>query len=882
MANLGYIVLLVAFFFGTYTVFLAANAGFGRKEQLYVAARYGVFAVAGLMSAAAFALLYAFATHDFTIRYVWQHSDSTMPMFYNMLALWGGQEGSLLFWAWILSLFSAVVVVQNKNRHRDLMPHVIWILQAIVLFFTVLMVFSANPFHPFAEFDSAAALDLPLRGRGLNPQLQTPVMAIHPPMLYFGYIGWTIPFAFGIAALITRRSDAEWTKTTRRWALVAWIFLTVGNLLGSYWAYTELGWGGFWAWDPVENAALIPWFTGTAYLHSIQIQERRGILKIWNVVLVTLSFVLTVFGTFLTRSGFVNSVHSFAKSDIGFYFLFFLAVVLLGAFGLIIARRDVLKAEARIDSLVSREFVYLLNNILLLGSALAVLAGTIWPPLSELILNSPITIAEPWFNRVMAPIGILLLFLAGAGPLFPWRRASKGFFMKQVLWPTIAALVMAGATVALWTTLFPLSPVVACATDAVCGPGRHCADGTCVRDTSIAAVLAVACVVFLVVTVLQEYARGTRLRMKNTGARVASAVGGLVARAPRRFGGYIVHVGFAFLFIAFAGQCFKQEFTATMKAGETVSFAGHSIRLDRVETYTDTHKRGAIAHISLFDGNELVATLAPEDRVYNSQDNPKSTEVDIHSTLWRDLYFILRGVGGPAAAPTIADIKVYYNPMMLFLWLGGVVMVLGTIVSIMPVMTRATVPVRRKSLAPVPTVAIIIVVAILSLIGIGVASARAEEPRERERVVQAAETRDPRAQRVDDALMCPCPDCNFSKILARCGCGKAEMHRERIGKLVAAGKSPDEIIAMYLKEFGGRVLAVPVATAANTMVRVLPYVAIGLALLLVVGLARVWIKRSAKEARGDGRRVEPGPGALPATTPPFDERFERDLKRIDR
>ena len=469
------------------------------------------------MVVASIALLHALLTRDFNVEYVASYSSSTLPLHYTVAAFWGGQKGSLLFWALIHCFFSAIVLFQNRTRNQELMPYVTATLMIIALFFLGLLCFITPPFERLSF--------IPDEGSDLNPLLQNYWMTIHPPALYLGFISASVPFAFAIAALATGKLGDVWIRTTRRWALTSWFFLSLGNLLGGRWAYEVLGWGGYWAWDPVENAAIMPWFTATAYLHSVMIQEKKDMLKVWNMTLVILTFVLTIFGTFLTRSGVISSVHSFTQSGLGPYFLTFLAFILTVSIGLLLYRLPDLKSENEFDSLLSREAAFLFNNLILVGLAFATFWGTIFPILSEWVRGVKITVGPPFFNQVNGPLGVLLLFLTGIGPIIAWRRASWSSLRRQFAIPLVVGLALGGL-------LFVLG------------------------YRNYYAVVIFSLAGFVLAGILAEFSRGTRARQVMLHESPPQALGRLVGKNPRRYGGYIVHVGVVLIFFGAAWCAF--------------------------------------------------------------------------------------------------------------------------------------------------------------------------------------------------------------------------------------------------------------------------------------------------------------------------------------
>ena len=530
MILIGELSLWIALLMAVWATGVSYAGGALRRADMVASGERGMYAAWAFTILASAGLLTALVTHDFSFRYVASYTSANLPTVYTVAAFWGGQSGSLLFWALVLSTFAAIALVSNRRTNRELMPWVTGTLGVILVFFLAVTVFGSNPYE---------RLDwIPPDGRGMNPQLQNPGMAIHPPNLYLGYVATAVPFAFAIAALISRRLDAEWLGAVRRWALTSWFFLTVGITLGMWWAYVELGWGGYWAWDPVENASLLPWLTGTAFLHSIMVQEKRGMLRKWNVTLVVATFLLSILGTFLTRSGVVSSVHSFAQSPVGMWFAGFLAVSLVASVVLVSVRLKDLEARAELESMVSREAAFLYNNLLLVGIAFSVLWGTLFPILSEAVTGAKITVGPPFFNAVNIPLGLLLFALTGIGPLIAWRRASAANLQRQFAAPAVAGVVV-GAV------LFALG----------------------MRDPY--ALVAYTIAGFVTGTITQEFWKGTRARMRMYAEPAWSATLRLVLRNRRRYGGYIVHAGMTLVFAAFAGLAFRKEFDVTLKPGET-------------------------------------------------------------------------------------------------------------------------------------------------------------------------------------------------------------------------------------------------------------------------------------------------------------------------
>src|SRR2546422_3995636 len=531
MTVLGGVLFRSAFLLGVWGALAGFVGGRSGRRDLEQSARHAVFAMCAALWVAVAALEWALFHHDFNVEYVAAYTSRNLPIFYTWSALYAGQKGSLLFWASVLSLFGSLAMLLTARRHRALLPYVAGVVCTVATFFISVMLFAqANPFHRLAY--------TPLDGSGLNPQLQNPGMVFHPPMLYLGYISMTIPYAFTMAALLSRRLDTDWLVAIRKWTLVSWLFLSIGLLLGMWWAYVELGWGGDWAWDPGGNAALLPWLTMTAFLHSVMIQEKRGMLKKRNLALVIGSWLLSVMGTFITRSGVISSVHSFTQSPVGYYFLVFLVLAAAASFTLYARRLSLLDAEARLESMVSREASFLFNNLLFVGIAFSVLWGTLFPILSELVQGTKVTVGPPFFNQVNIPLGLALLALTGIGPLIAWRRASLPNLRRQFAVP-----VTVGGFAALVLLVGGM------------------------RD--LYALMAIALGAFVAATVVQEFARGARARHRQYGEAYALALGRLLGRNRRRYGGFNVHTRMGVPFISFAGMAFKTETEATLRPGES-------------------------------------------------------------------------------------------------------------------------------------------------------------------------------------------------------------------------------------------------------------------------------------------------------------------------
>jgi cytochrome c-type biogenesis protein CcmF len=651
MTTLGNLALWVAFLVAIWGALTGVVGGLRGRSDLQESARHAVFAMCAALLTAVFALEWALFRHDFNVEYVAAYTSRNLPIFYTWSALYAGQKGSLLFWASVLSVFGALALLFTSRRHAALLPYVAGVVCTVAAFFVSVMLFAANPFDRLAF--------TPLDGSGLNPQLQNPGMVFHPPMLYLGYISMTIPYAFAMAALLSRRLDTDWLVAIRKWTLVSWLFLAIGLLLGMWWAYVELGWGGYWAWDPVENVALLPWLTMTAFLHSVMIQEKRGMLKKWNLALVIGSWLLSIMGTFITRSGVISSVHSFTQSSVGYYFLVFLVVAAAASFTVYARRLPLLGADARLESIVSREASFLFNNLLLVGIAFSVLWGTLFPILSELVQGTKVTVGPPFFNQVNVPLGLALLALTGIGPLIAWRRASVPNLRRQFAVP-----VTAGGFVGLVLLL---------------GGMR---DGW--------ALMAIALGGFVAATVVQEFARGVGARHRQYGEPHALALVRLVERNRRRYGGYIVHIGIVLVFIAFAGMAFKTETQVTLRPGEAATIRspyGWTYRLTHlgISQYDALNRQITAATLEVDRDGKRLGVITTEKRQHvDDLGRPTfqpSTEVGIRSDLREDLYVVL---GGVVNGTEQAVFRFTINPLVWWVWFGGVVLVLGGLVVMWP------------------------------------------------------------------------------------------------------------------------------------------------------------------------------------------------------
>ncbi len=651
MTLLGEFSLWLALLVGSWCTVIAFSGRWRGRPELARTVTRSTHAVFVALAAATLSLWVGLISHDFNIEYVAAYTSRNLPSYYIVSALWAGQKGSLLFWAVVLALFGSLAQGLTPKRYAALLPYVAGVTSAVVVFFVSVMLFAASPFErlPFTPPD----------GRGLNPQLQNIGMVVHPPMLYLGYISITIPFAFAVAALMSRRLDTGWIHAIRKWTLVSWLFLSIGITLGMWWAYVELGWGGYWAWDPVENASLLPWLTMTAFLHSVMIQEKRGMLKRWNLGLIVGTFLLSIFGTFITRSGVIASVHSFTQSNVGWFFLAFLVIAGVFAFTLLYTRWPELEPETELDAVVSREAAFLFNNLVLVGIAFSVLWGTLFPILSEAVRGTKITVGPPFFNRVNVPLGLLLLALTGIGPLVAWRRASPRNLRRQFVGPVTTGFLTLAALLALG-----------------------------IRDPY--PLVAVALAGFTAATIVQEFHRGMRARMRMHGEAPPLALARLVARNRRRYGGYLVHAGILIYFVAFAGMAFKAEREATLRPGESVELRspfGHTYQLTHVgiSQYETLNRIVSAASVEVRrDGLRLGLVTSEKRQHVDSFKRPTfepSTEVGIRSDLREDLYVVFAGaVNGTEQAVYRFNL----NPLVWWVWFGGGVLVLGGLITMWP------------------------------------------------------------------------------------------------------------------------------------------------------------------------------------------------------
>ena len=646
MSSLGTFLLLASFVVSAYAA-AASIGGVRRRDWRLVDSGIGAFyLIAALLTVASGVIVHAFVSGNYAIRYVDRYSDTAMPMFYKLTSYWGGLDGSILFWAFLLSVFGAVAVKVNREIHRELIPYVVATISVVQMFFLFLMVLHNNPFETYLLADK-----VPGDGQGLNPLLQNPYMVIHPPSLYIGFVGMTIPYAFGMAALFTGYLDDSWLRAVRRWTMVSWLFLSFGLTLGMIWAYEELGWGGYWGWDPVENAGLLPWFTATAFLHSVMVQERRGMLRIWNIALVITTFFLTIFGTFMTRSGVVQSVHAFGEDrQLAVMFTAFMVLLLTVSFGMMIYRLPLLRSRHELDSWASKEAAFLANNWILLFSALFVLFATMFPTLSESVMGERLTVGPPFFNKWMLPIGLILLFLTGVGPLLAWRKSTPSNMRYQFQFPLLMAVVTTGGLYAAGLRVW--------------------SSGLCFALSA-----------FVIGTILQEFWRGARVRQGSTGTDVLTSMIGLVSRSHRRYGGYIVHLGIVLMFLGFAGEGYKREEQVLLRPGASATVREFTVTHRSVKVTDDGQKQMVTAHVDILRDGAAIGAMDPAKWFFRKREQEPTTEVAIRRGAWEDLYIVLAAF---ELQDQSATLHIVVNPLVNWIWVGFGILALGTVIALLP------------------------------------------------------------------------------------------------------------------------------------------------------------------------------------------------------
>ena len=833
MSALGTFLLLAAFVVAAYAA-TAAVVGARRRSTRLIESGIGAFyLITAIMTAATAVIVYAFVTDAFHIRYVDRYSDAIQPLFFKITAYWGGLDGSIMFWVFLLSIFGAIAVRNSRESHRELIPYVVAVVAVVQMFFLFLMVIHNNPFETYLA-------DAPADGQGLNPLLQNVYMIIHPPSLYIGFVGMTIPFAFGMAALFTGYLDDSWLRAVRRWTMVSWLFLSLGLTLGMIWAYEELGWGGYWGWDPVENAGLLPWFTATAFLHSVMVQERRGMLRVWNMTLVILTFFLTIFGTFMTRSGVVQSVHAFGEDpELAFMFSVFMVALLVVSFGMVLYRLPLLRARHELDSWVSREAAFLANNWILLFSAIFVLFATMFPTISESLTGERLTVGPPFFNKWMLPIGLALLALTGIGPLLAWRKSTIANLRHQFFWPVLTALVVTTVLVALGVRVW--------------------SSGICFALSA-----------FVTGTMVQEFIRGARVRQGVSGSDLVTSAIGLVARNQRRYGGYIVHLGIVLMFLGFAGEGFKQEDQVLLSPGQTVQVGNFTVRHDAIRLADDGQKQMVTAHMTVFEHGEEVGEVTPAKWFWRKRTEEPTTEVAIRRTFAEDLYVVLAGFDMQQQSATF---HVVVNPLVNWIWAGFALLALGTIVALLPERTFAT------ATATVPSRAA--TTSLLVLVGLALAAPHAH--------AQHVETpglvlRAPSSvleRELQGEIICMCGTCGRKRI-GECTCGMAGQMREELAGLVAKGMDREQVYQYYIAKYGSQEpLAMPLDQGFNRLAWAFPY-ALGLFGAALVGaMAMRWSRPRGADGADTTTSQSQTPAPADAATRQLNSRLDEELRDLD-
>lgn len=642
MGELGHWALIFAFIVIVYAVIAHLIAIKSGNQRLLHSAKNAVLVLAGLTTLASVSLIYLLVTDDFRYVYVTQYTSTDTALLYKITALWGGNAGSLLFWFWILSIYTALVTWSKHKDSDQYLPWVSTVMLLIGLFFAALVNFVSQPF--------ALAAETVTEGSGLNPLLQNPGMAVHPVMLYLGFIGFSIPFAYGIAALILKKADATWLKVTRRWTLVTWLFLSMGIIYGAQWAYVELGWGGYWAWDPVENASFLPWLTGTAFLHSAMIQEKKGMLKGWNISLITLTFILTIFGTFLTRSGLLWSVHAFANGPIGAYFLGFIGIIFIASLSLIWSRWPFLKADTQYEAAISKESSFLINNLLLIGIMFTTFFGTIYPVISETLTGTKVMVGAPYFNRVNIPIFIALILLMGICPLIAWKKSSLKAVRNNLFFPFIVSLPAAAI-------LFAVG----------------------VREWLALISLTIAIFVFL--TIFLEFAKAVQARVKATGENPFQSFYMLFVKNRRRYGGYIVHFAIILMVIGLTGAGgYTVDIQKSVALGEVVNVGNYQLEYRKLDEISTSSANTVYAEFLVTKGEKQLGVVRPEKVFYTNGAQP-ATEVSVVNSFTDDLYVVLNGWVDQTDNAVI-QVKIF--PLISWVWFGGYVLVFGSLISLWP------------------------------------------------------------------------------------------------------------------------------------------------------------------------------------------------------
>lgn len=655
---LGLAAITTAFGLSIYGLIAAVLGVRQQRANLVRSARAAAYANGGLLAIANVAMVYALVTHDFSIDYVAQVGSRSVPLWVSIVSLWSALEGSILFWGFVLAAYTALATWLTKDRLGSMGTYATATMLGVSVFFYLLLVGPANPFGPVSP--------VPLDGPGPNPLLQNHIlMVVHPPLLYLGYVGMTVPFAFAVGAMLAGKLDDVWIRETRRWTVTAWMFLSLAIMAGMWWSYEVLGWGGYWAWDPVENASFMPWLTATAFLHSVMVQERRGMLRMWNLTLITSTFLLTILGTFLTRSGVISSVHAFSEGPIGAYFLGFISVLLIFSLVLLTGRSSDLKSEARLDAPISRETAFLVNNLVFTVFTFTVLLGTLFPLAAEAVRGVKVSVGAPFFNRMTVPLCAMLLFLVGVGPVLPWRAADMQQLRKKLLVPGAAFLLAIGVALAVGTR-------------------------------PIYSLLAFGFAAFALVCNLEEYVVGVRARRRAHGENVLVATGRLFASNNRRYGGYLAHIGLILVAVGItASSTFRNEREATLRPGETFVAGKYTIRFDELWARDEPRRFSVGAEVSVFVADRQVGTLHPKLNYYRGRDEPVPTPA-VRSRTDRDLYLNLLAFQRDGSNATFT---ILVEPMVIWIWIGGVVVALGALLGVLPMRKRTALNTRQRAAA---------------------------------------------------------------------------------------------------------------------------------------------------------------------------------------
>src|ERR671912_2780646 len=802
MASLGFYLLLAAFVSCAYAAAISVAGARRRSTRLIESGTGAFYLTMAIMLAASSVIVHAFVTGNYAIKYVDRYSNTAQSLAYKLTSYWGGLDGSIMFWVTLLSIFGCVAVYVNRERHRELIPYVVAVISVVETFFLLLMILHNNPC-------SRCITETHADGAGLSPLLQNFYMVIHPPTMYLGFVGMTIPFAFGIAALITGHLDEAWLRAVWRWTMIGWLMLSFGLTLGMLWAYEELGWGGYWGWDPVENAGLLPWFTATAFLHSVIVQERRAMLRVWNVTLVIVTFFLTIFGTFMTRSGVVQSVHAFGEDRaLAWMFTVFMVVILVFSFGLVIYRLPLLRSRHELDSWASREAAFLVNNWILLFAALFVLFATMFPTLSEAITGERLTVGPPFFNKWMTPIGLALLVLTGIAPLLAWRKSTLSNLRFQFMWPVLTSVITAAALFALGVRVW------------------------------VSGICFVLCA-FVTATILQEFVRGARVRQEGTGTDLFTALVGVVGRSKRRYGGYIVHLGIVLIFFGFAGEGFKMEEQVLLKPGQQGTVGPFTVRLEAGRAGAEGQKQMITGHLRVSEGGREFA-MYPAKWFFRKHEEEPTTEVAIRRGITEDLYIVMPAFD---LQDQSASLHIVVNPLVNWIWFGFAVMALGTGIALLPERAYSFAVAKLPAEAASSTTALLLVVLLMP------AAVHAQHVETGQTVPVIARSKLERE--LQQNLICMCGTCG-RQLLSQCQCGMAQSMRSELSKLLEAGRTREQVIDYYIAKYGSQEpLAQPIDEGFNRLAWAVPYM-LGATGLLVTGLVAVrWTRRGATARAAD-------------------------------